>query len=62
MSDAKLTFTVDQAAKELGISRSLAYEAVRTGQIPSLKIGRRFLVPRVQLAAMLAGTHIKETA
>ena len=48
-----MTLTVEQAARELGISRSLAYEAVRVGEIPSIKIGRRVLVPRAALVALL---------
>lgn len=46
----RLTYTVDEAADLLGISRALAYEAVRRGEIPSLRIGRRILVPRSQFA------------
>jgi excisionase family DNA binding protein len=37
----------------MGISRALAYAAVRRGEIPTLRIGRRVLVPRAQLLAML---------
>ncbi|MDE3205945.1 MAG: helix-turn-helix domain-containing protein [Acidobacteriota bacterium] len=33
----------------LGISRASAYEAVRRGDIPAIRIGRRILVPRVAL-------------
>jgi excisionase family DNA binding protein len=40
-----LTVTVEQAAKLLGIGRSTAYELVHTGEIPSLRLGRRILVP-----------------
>ena len=53
MAEERLTMTVEEAAQALGVSRSLAYDAVRTGQIPSIKIGRRVLVPRSQLADML---------
>ena len=45
MPDEKLTMTIDTAAKLLGISRGLAYEAARTGQIFTIRIGRRYLVP-----------------
>lgn len=48
-----LTFTVEEAGEKLGISRALAYEAVRTGQIPSIHIGRRILVPKAALARLL---------
>jgi excisionase family DNA binding protein len=40
-----LTLTVEEAAAPLGISRPFAYEAVRRGEIPSIRIGRRVLVP-----------------
>ena len=45
--------TVDEAARALRISRSSAYEAVRTGEIPSRRIGRRILVPYEALVVML---------
>ena len=51
--EGKLTLTVDEAARRLGIGRSAAYEAVRTGVIPSLKIGRRRLIPVVALYGRL---------
>ena len=47
--------TVDETAKLLGISRGSAYQAVRRGEIPTIRIGRRFLIPRARLMAMLAG-------
>ena len=49
------TLTVEEAAKELGLGKNAAYEGVRTGQIPSVRIGRRILVPRVALDRLLNG-------
>ena len=37
----------------LGISRAFAYEAVNKGEVPSIRIGRRILVPKVALERML---------
>ena len=51
----RLTLTVDEAATALGIGRGLAYEAVRRGEIPTIQLGRRLLVPRVALERLLAG-------
>ena len=51
--DQRQTFTVPEVAKVLGIGRSAAYEAARTGQIPTIKIGKRILVPRVALERLL---------
>ena len=49
----RLSLTVEEAAEALGISRGLAYEAVRLGQIPSVRIGRRILIPRKALEEQL---------
>lgn len=47
--------TVQEAADYLRISRGLAFAAVRDGSLPSVRIGRRILIPRRQLEALLAG-------
>lgn len=52
-SDQSLTLTVEDAAKLLGIGRSLAYQLVRQGKIPALKFGCRWLIPKAALARML---------
>jgi excisionase family DNA binding protein len=49
----RLTLTVEEAAATLGISRAFAYAAVQRGEIPSIRIGRRVLVPRAALERML---------
>ena len=47
------TLTVEQTARVLGLGRGLTYQLVREGRIPSIRLGRRLLVPRRQLEAML---------
>jgi excisionase family DNA binding protein len=51
--DGRLTWTVTEAAKLLGISSTSAYEAARRGELPVRVIGRRMLVPRVALLRLL---------
>jgi len=51
--DAPATLTVEQVAEVLGISRGLAYESVRSGELPVLHLGRRVLVPVPALLALL---------
>ena len=46
-------FTVDEVAKILRIGRISAYQAIERGDVPSIRIGRRFLVPRVALQELL---------
>lgn len=48
------TLSVEEAAVVLGIGRNQAYEGVRTGEIPSIRIGKRLLVPKAALERMLA--------
>ena len=47
------TMTVEEAGEILGIARSTAYAAVHAGQIPTLRVGRRLLVPTARLLGML---------
>ena len=47
--------TGQEAAAYLRISRGLAFAAVRDGSLPSVRIGRRILIPRRQLEALLDG-------
>jgi excisionase family DNA binding protein len=49
----RLVLTVEEAGTLLGISRAFAYEAVNRGEIPSIRIGRRVLVPKAALQRML---------
>lgn len=45
--------TVAEAAEFLRIGLTFAYESVRTGRIPSIKLGRKYLIPKGALAAMV---------
>lgn len=49
----KKTLSIPEAGEALGICRSAAYEAARTGQLPTIRIGKRILVPVVALERML---------
>jgi excisionase family DNA binding protein len=49
------TLTVEEAAAILGISRGAAYQAAKQGELPTIRIGRRLLVPIAAIDRMLAG-------
>ncbi len=49
----RLTLTVDEVARLLKLSRNSCYEAIKRGDIPSLRIGKRILIPRAALEAIL---------
>lgn len=49
----RLTLSVAEAAKALGISRTLAYELAHTGVLRTVKLGRRVVVPQSALTELL---------
>lgn len=51
---------VETAARLLGIGRGLAYRLAQRGEIPTLRLGRRLVVPKAQLDRMLAGQAGRE--
>lgn len=57
--DTPLLVAVPDAARLLGIGTTFAWEMVRAGDLPSVKLGRRVLVPRVALER-LAGMQVSE--
>ena len=57
----RLTVSVPEAGRLLGIGRGLAYELARSGELPVLKLGRRLVVPRAQLLALLSAPRRPRT-
>jgi excisionase family DNA binding protein len=53
--DERLTLTIAETAKRLGIGKNQAYEAAKRGEIPTVKIGKRILVPVAALERKLQG-------
>ncbi|MFC2031948.1 helix-turn-helix domain-containing protein [Chloroflexota bacterium] len=53
-----MVLSVSEARKQLGLGKSLMYSAVKSGQIPSIRIGRRILIPQVALDSLLSGAVV----
>ena len=49
----KLCVDVPQAARWLGLSRNFTYELVKKGELPSIRFGKRILIPRIALEKRL---------
>jgi excisionase family DNA binding protein len=56
MSTERLTHTVEEAAKLLGLGRNSAYALARSGELPTIRLGKRLLVPKAALERLLAST------
>lgn len=50
----RLTVTVEEAAEMLGISRAHAYALSRRDELPSIRLGRRLVVPLSAIERLLA--------
>lgn len=49
MENTRITISVQELGKRLGVSRAKAYELVRSAGFPSIRLGGRILVPAAQL-------------
>ena len=53
-NDERLVLTPEEVGPILNMGRSAVYEAIRRGDIPTIRIGRRWLIPKAALDRMLA--------
>jgi excisionase family DNA binding protein len=53
----RATYTIDEAARILGVGRNLVYRSAESGELArvAIRIGRRVLIPRDALHRLLAG-------
>ena len=49
----KLTFSVEEVARLIGVGRNSAYELARTGQLKCVSVGHRRIITRYALAEFL---------
>jgi excisionase family DNA binding protein len=54
-SSRRMTYTVEEVAELLGLGRNTAYVAVRNGNIPAIKIGGRYVIPKSVIDKLLNG-------
>ena len=55
-------YTVPEAGRLLGLGRNAAYDAAKRGDIPTLRIGRLLVVPKLPFHRMLGITDIAHAA
>ena len=53
LAEARLTLSVGEAAGLLGVSPGLVYELVRHGKIPAVRLGRRIVLSRQLVFALV---------
>ncbi len=55
MNKAPAVLTVAEVAQRLRLGRNSVYEAIRRGVIPSLRVGRRIVIPAIAFDRFLEG-------
>ena len=54
MADGTHAISIVEAARRLGIGRNQGYEAARRGEIPTIRLGARYVVPLAAFERLLA--------
>jgi len=54
VTDERLTLSIAEAARILRISRGMAYTLANQGRLPTIRLGRKLLVPRKGLNELLS--------
>jgi len=49
--------SVDELAAEINLSRAKTYEGLRSGAIPSIRVGKRFIIPRQAIRRWLESCY-----
>lgn len=62
MAPRRETYTLQETAKILGLGRNVAYAAARSGELPAIRVGRRYLIPREALTRWMADAGARRTA
>lgn len=55
--DPRLTLSIEETGRILGISRGAAYAYAKAGTIPTIRLGKRRLVPKAAIDRMLGLTE-----
>lgn len=51
--EMRLTVGVEEAGKMLGVSRATAFKLAKSGRIPTIRLGRKLLVPKAAIFKLL---------
>lgn len=55
---SKPAYSIAELPDLLGIGHTSAYALVRSGQIPSVRVGRRHVIPAASIRAFLARAEV----
>jgi len=53
----RVAYSPMECARACGLSLNHVYDLIRLGIIPSVRLGKRILIPRVELEKILSGNN-----
>ncbi len=62
MTVEKMVYNIDEAAEQLGIGRTFAYQLIREGRLPSIKLGNRRLIAKADLEVFIENLRDEQAA
>jgi excisionase family DNA binding protein len=54
----RLTVSVDEAARALSVSRAHAFRMAASGELPTIRLGKRLLVPIEALSKLVGSAKV----
>ncbi len=57
-----LAYSIEEVARRTTLSATSVRLAIRHGELPAIRIGRRILIPRAGLETLLSGQHAHTVA
>jgi excisionase family DNA binding protein len=55
MSVEKMAYSIQEASEALGLHPNTIYNLVKSGKLPSVNLGRKILISKLELSKWLAG-------
>ena len=59
---ATMAMSVEQVSRETGLHPNTVYRLIKTGQMPHIKLARRYLISRVEFEKWLSGQSTQPPA
>jgi excisionase family DNA binding protein len=53
MAVEKMAYSIRETAEAIGLHPNTVYELVQSGRLPAVKLGRKILISKLELAAWL---------
>ena len=62
MAVERLTYTIPEAAQAIGIGKSILYRLINDGELRTIRLGKRVLIPRASILELLGMSAVASTA